>query len=75
MVYRILKSPPGYPEGQQYMVVEYEKMEITSSVKDRPGWTFAATLEDARRLIPTEAVRLPFEPMNQFLELYSKGRS
>jgi hypothetical protein len=31
---------------------------------------FAATLEKARGMLPKEAKRLPFEPINQFLELW-----
>lgn len=71
MIFRILTSPPGYPEDQRFMVVEYETLDFDSSVKHHPGWKFAATLEEARQMIPADAVRLPFEQEHQFLELYS----
>ncbi len=73
MIYRILKSPPGYPAEQQFVVVAYETLDLGSSkpylAKDGGG-RFAATLDEARNTLPRNAVRLPFEPVNQFLELW-----
>ncbi|MDB5341898.1 MAG: hypothetical protein JWP89_275 [Schlesneria sp.] len=72
MFFRILKAPPGFPPEEQFRVVEYENADLDSRII---RWRSVASLEEARRTIPSEAVRLPFEPMNQFLELYSHNES
>ena len=71
MVYRILKSPPGYPEP--YMVAVYESTEFGSclgNLRNAAGSRFIATLQEARDLLPESAKRAPFEPEDQFLELW-----
>ncbi len=69
MYIRILSAPPGYDAlGQRYMVVAYTTMEYVSNVKDSTTW--ASSLEQARSLLPPGAVRLDFEPSDQFLELW-----
>lgn len=73
MMYRILNSPPGYPDDRKYMVVAYENLDLDSRVSGEVTDTFAATLDEARRLIPKDSRRLEFEPSNQFLELYSQN--
>jgi hypothetical protein len=73
MFYRILRSPPGYPEDQKFMVSAYETLDIQSHVaplKTPDGRKMFATLEEARALLPAEARRLPFETDHQFLELW-----
>jgi hypothetical protein len=73
MIYRILKSPPGYPSDQNYLVAAYNNLDYKSSIcylETEDGRRFVATLEEARRLIPDHAKRIPFEPENQFLELW-----
>jgi hypothetical protein len=75
MFYRILQAPPGYPPDQQYLVAAYETTDYASSkywlTKD-DGSKFMATLEEARRLIPSHAKRLPSQPDHQFLELWEE---
>jgi len=75
MIYRILNAPPGYPDDQKYMVVAYENLDYDSRVLNDEGTRFVATLDEARRMIPKDTDRLPFEPLNQFLELYSYDKS
>jgi len=72
MFFRILKAPPGFPPEEQYRLVEYENSDLDSHIG---RWRPFASLEEARGMIPKDAVRLPFEPMNQFLELYSQDES
>jgi hypothetical protein len=73
MFYRILKAPPGYPADQQYLVAAYGTLAYSSSkyflTKD-DGSKFTASLEEARRLIPSGARSLPSQPDHQFLELW-----
>jgi hypothetical protein len=75
MFYRILRAPPGYPPDQQYLVAAYETLDYASSkfwlTKD-DGSKFTATLEEARRLIPSGARHLPSQPDHQFLELWEE---
>lgn len=66
LFYRILNAPPGYPE--RYWVSAYTSLDFKSSVKERPRT--AVTIDEARSLIPKGARQLPFEPQNQFLELW-----
>jgi hypothetical protein len=72
MFYRILRTPPGYPPDEQFMVVAYETLEFNSSfhLTTESGSKSVATLEEARRMLPMNAVRLPFERKYQFLELW-----
>jgi len=72
MFYRISKAPPGYPAEQQYLVAAYETLAYDSSkfwVTRDDGSKFTATLEEARRLIPSGARRLPSQPHHQFLDI------
>ncbi|MES2789672.1 MAG: hypothetical protein V4719_08630 [Planctomycetota bacterium] len=55
IIYRILQAPPGYPEEQQYMVVGYENLDFTSSIKSHGPQQFATTLNEARQMIPPNA--------------------
>ncbi len=75
MIYRILNAPPGYPDDQKYLVVAYENLNYDSRVMNVEGRRFVASLDEARQMIPKDANRLPFEPINQFLELYSYDES
>jgi hypothetical protein len=74
MVYRIMWAPPGHASHQRYMVAAYRTPDLPSSwsvgVKNTDGSNLFATLEEARRGIPAGARQLPFEPENQFLELW-----
>lgn len=73
MFYRILNSPPGYPPHQNYMVSAYRTPEFQSCcgyVKNVDGSGFFATIEEARRALPADAKQLPFQPVDQFLELW-----
>jgi len=74
--YRILSSPPGYGPAQRYMLAKYRTLEYDSriaQVKNLDGSLFFATLEEAHKAIPAEAKRLPFEPEDQFLELWESA--
>jgi hypothetical protein len=73
MFFRIIKSPPGYAPDQMYLVAAYETEDARSksyNVKKADGTSFAATLEEARRMMPNNATPLAFEPDGQFLELW-----
>jgi hypothetical protein len=73
MIYRILTAPPGYPAEARFWVCSYGNLDFDSGVcilTREDGEKFAATLEEARRMIPKGAVRLPFEPKAQFIELW-----
>lgn len=75
MFYRIMLAPPGYEPDGQYMVAEYETLDFASrtrSVSKSDGGKFAASLEEAREMIPSGARRLSFEQDYQFLELWEK---
>jgi len=72
--YRILAAPPGYGPDEKYMVAAYETLEYTScvgNVKKADSSRFAATLEEARTMLPGSARHLPSEPDHQFLELWA----
>lgn len=68
LFYRILNAPHGYPEEQRYVVSAYRSLEFNSSIEK--NYRFAATITEARSLIPQGALQLPFEPQYQFLELW-----
>jgi hypothetical protein len=73
MIYRLMKSPPGYAPEQQYMVGAYRTLEFDSFefiLTTSKGSQFASTLDEARRLIPSCAKKLAFESIDQFLELW-----
>jgi hypothetical protein len=73
MFYRIIKAPPGYALEQQYLVGAYETLEYDSfrfNMTKDDGTKFAPNLDEAYRMIPTSAKRLPFDPEFQFLELW-----
>jgi hypothetical protein len=75
MFYRIFRAPPGYRPDQQYLVAAYEATDFDSFkffLTTHDGSKFIATLEEARRLIPSCARRLPWEPDHQFLELWEE---
>jgi hypothetical protein len=80
MFYRIINAPPGYAPDQKYLVAAYETTDTCSkkcSVTKADGSLFAATIEEARQMIPSNATRHSFEPTDQFLELWEAedGRS
>ena len=73
MFYRILKAPPGYPPNQQYLVGAYQALDYDSyvfPVTKVDGSRFAATLHEAREMIPKGARLLPSQPESFFLELW-----
>jgi hypothetical protein len=78
MFYRILMAPPGYPPDQNYMVAEYTTLDFEwccGDVKNTDGSRFFASIEEARKAIPRDARRLPFEPEHQFVELWESSVS
>jgi hypothetical protein len=73
MFFRIIKAPPGYPPDQKYLVAAYETKDARSKrydVMKTDGSLFAATIEEARQMIPNNSMPLSFEPDGQFLELW-----
>jgi hypothetical protein len=77
MTYRILLAPPGYGPDQRYLVAAYRSLEYSScqeSLRTQNGSLFAATLEEARSIIPQDAERLPFVRDHQFIELWETGK-
>src|SRR5262249_49808454 len=71
--YRILAAPPGYAPHQKDIVSAYQNPDScskTDNIRMPDGTLFAATLEEARRVIPPAAKQLPFAPEYQFLELW-----
>lgn len=73
MFYRIIKVPPGYAPEHKYVVAAYDTRDALSKkydVRKDDGTRFAATLEDARRMLPENATQLLFEPSEQFVELW-----
>ena len=75
MFFRIVKAPPGYAPAQKFLVAAYETEDACSksyNVRKADGTLFASTLEEARRLMPSNATRLSFEPDGQFLELWEE---
>jgi hypothetical protein len=73
MIYRIMKAPPGYEPEQRYMVGAYSTLDFDSfalNVTTDQGSKFVSSLDEARRLIPTGAKKLPFQSTDQFLELW-----
>lgn len=73
MFFRIIAAPPGYAADERYMVAAYESLEFDScqsTLLSPSGSKFAATIEEARKMIPGSARPLRFEPDCQFLELW-----
>lgn len=73
MFYRIMTAPPGYGPDEKYMVGAYETIDLDSHVKKlltESGGYFAATLEEARRMLPTNAKLISTERVWQHLELW-----
>lgn len=73
MFFRIIAAPPGYPPHERYMVAAYDSLEFGSlrySLSTARGGKFAATLDEARSMIPIAARRVFVEPEDQFLELW-----
>jgi hypothetical protein len=73
LFFRIIEAPPGYAPDQKYLVAAYETKDPSSrryNVKKADGTLFAATLEEARRMMPDNATPLSFEPDSQLLELW-----
>jgi hypothetical protein len=71
--YFILSAPPGYPETARFMVGAYDSMDPCSyrfGLRKPDGEQFASTLGEARAMLPAEAIRRPFLPVDQFLELW-----
>ena len=78
MFYRILSAPPGYLPHEKYMVAEYTTVEFGSrsrNLTNAVGSKFFATLEEAQRAIPCDATQLPYQPEDQFLELWMSSES
>jgi hypothetical protein len=67
MYWWILRSPPGYPEQKAYCIGSYATQEPESAMS---GLEFAASLDDARSLIPGRPTRIDRRPFAQFLELW-----
>jgi hypothetical protein len=78
MLYRILRSPPGYPPEQQYLVAAYETLAFESCkfwVTKEDGSRFVATVEEARQLLPAGARLLPSEPhQSRTINLWNSGK-
>lgn len=73
MLYRIIEAPPGYPPDQNYMVAMYRTLDydtLCGRVRNAGGSQFFETVEAARKAIPANARRLPFDRDHQFLELW-----
>lgn len=75
MYYRIMRAPPGYPEDQKYLVGRYKNADTCDGfagyLKKEDGTRFAATLEEARYMLPENSTLMPFKPVDQFLELWN----
>jgi hypothetical protein len=75
MFYRIMKAPPGYPPEQQYLVGAYQSLaydSYLSPITKADGSRFAATLDEARRMVPAGARLLSSPPEDQFVELWEE---
>ncbi len=73
MIYRVLSATAGHPLDQNYTVAAYRALDFESyvgGVEKANGSLFAATLEEAREMIPGDARRLAFKREHQFLELW-----
>ena len=73
MFYRVMTAPPGSGAYDKYMVGVYETLKFGScvgSLRKKDGSNFAATLEEARKMLPANARQLPFTAEDQFLELW-----
>ncbi len=73
MFYRVMTAPPGSGPDEKYMVGVYETLKYNScvgSLRKKDGSNIAATLEEARQLLPAAARQLPFVAKEQFLELW-----
>jgi hypothetical protein len=73
MFYRIMTSPPGSGPDEKYMVGVYETLKYSScvgSLRNKDGGNIAATLEEARKMLPANAQQLPFTAKDPFLELW-----
>jgi hypothetical protein len=68
MFYWILRSPPGYPPDQAFMVSAYGTPEPLSHIRQLG---FAASIDHARALIPAPRVRLDRQAFDQFVELWA----
>ncbi|MBL8819897.1 MAG: hypothetical protein JNL58_27980 [Planctomyces sp.] len=69
-----MNAPPGYSPSQRYMVGKYWNFSLDSHcevIANNDGSRFFASLEDARDMIPRGAAQIAFEPMDQFVELWS----
>lgn len=73
MFYRIMTSPPGSGPNEKYMVGIYETLKYHScvgSLRKKDGSNIAATLEEARGMLPANSRQLPFTAKDPFLELW-----
>lgn len=73
MLYRIVNSPPGYRPDERYMVCAYETLDLATkicNVRKVGGTVFAASLKDARTLIPFGAERLQYVADELTIELW-----
>jgi hypothetical protein len=67
MFYWIYDSPPGYSGAERYLVREC----MTDSLDDLVGpWAFAASVEEARTLVPEPRQRIERELPPPFIELW-----
>jgi hypothetical protein len=74
MVYRLMRSPPGYPPEQAF--VGFAFLDSTSDVKVRgkpPIW--GASLEELRRQLPVGARRLLIESDGFVEETWDVGEA
>jgi hypothetical protein len=75
MYYRIMTTPPGYPEDS-FLVGMYESLDYASSVGSLisdQGERYPVTIERARDLIPDPKTRLDARVDHQFVELWESA--
>ncbi len=68
-----MTAPPGSGAEEKFMVGVYETLKYSSclgSLRNKDGSGTAATLEEARQMLPAKARRLAFVAEDQFLELW-----
>ncbi len=78
MFFRIMSAPPGYGPEERFMVAGYPDRDFRLpgfSIFNDEGSRFAASLEEARAMLPKNAKRLPYERYCQYLELWELPES
>ena len=76
MLYRIVNVPPGYGPDEKYMVCAYRNTDLESKVcnlRNSEGSVFAATPEEARKMIPDGAICLTYLADELTIELWQAG--